>query len=508
MLKDTYNDLAINVPDLYTSDECLNVCFAEKDRDRLVVLSNILKDKIIDNIRFKNKNYKKIYKKIKKIIQLSNKAFYTKIKRIFKECRTLHKQIMKNSNIDYKSEYYKKNLYACIQWSKKYDFPLIEPVQNMTEVLKTDILQDMLSYEQPILFKFKKNSHMKEINTDTLDTFYNKAMTKYLSETRAIDTRDMNTYHQVKVRIDYYYHKLIKEVKKKYKIHDFVSQAWIKLLEIYSVVDIIPKNTNTFKSFHFCELPGAFIYATKFYIERKTNIKNWMWKAQSLNPHTQDASDKRTAFGNDADILKKYADHYDFGPKQTGDINDPINLEYYTNNCGDNDFVTADCGLPLVQKDISNILTFSMFLSVFSVLKNGGSCIIKRHVPIDCAQEIYLLDLFNQSFDQMITYKPRVNQQSQEYYLIGIGYKKLDNNVFKYLIDLQKNYTEPSTVNVSEQFLLQLDKMQHMILDNFNKHIKNKIYFSDNFVNLTKEDWKIIRHISREKIKEWLDLIT
>ena len=40
-----------------------------------------------------------------------------------------------------------------------------------------------------------------------LENFYNKVLTKYVSETRTIDTRDMNVYH----------HKLIKEKEIQYQ---------------------------------------------------------------------------------------------------------------------------------------------------------------------------------------------------------------------------------------------------------------------------------------------------
>ena len=81
------------------------------------------------------------------------------------------------------------------------------------------------------------------------------------------------------------------------------------------------------------------------------------------------------------------------------------------------------------------------------------------------------------------------------------------NNILETLETLQKNYVEITQIyDVQEQFLLQLDKMQHIILDNFNKHIKNKIYIADNFTKLTDADWKIINKTSKEKINEWLEL--
>ena len=487
LLKSVYNEFEINIPDLYTNQKYLDICSADKTQDKLLLLSNIMEDKIIIDIYFDNTYYKKICKKIKKQLKISNKLFYKQIKRLFTQCKELNKKIEKTPEIDYNIEYYKKNLFTCIQWSKKYEFPLKKQVMDISNKLTKDILYDMLLYEPTILFRFKKNDYVKKIDSDMLEKFYNKALSKYLFETGTLDTRNMNVYNQVKSRIEHYYHKLTKKIKKEYNIKGFVSHTWIKLLEIYSVIDIIPKNENIFKSFHFCESPGTFVYATKYFINTKTQIKDWKWKAQCLNT-------KNTK------IPKEFEKQYEFG-NGSGDINEPENLEYYKTNCGENDFVTADCEL-LSQK---NIFSLSIFLSVLSILKNGGTCIIKRQIPIDNAQEIFILNLFYNSFEQTIAYKPRVNQQTQEYYIIGINYKKQDLSI---LVELQKNYIEPKIIDkIPEHFLLQLDKLQHTLLDSFNNHIKNKIYFVDNFTKLTDNDWKMINKISKEKIKEWLELV-
>ena len=318
----------------------------------------------------------------------------------------------------------------------------------------------------------------------------------------------MDIYHQVKLKIDYYHKKLIKTIKQKNKITEFVSQAWLKLFEIYATFDIIPKEADTFKTFHFCELPGAFVYATKHYINNMTEIKNWIWKAQSLNPYKERKEDERVAFGDDGNILKKYFTHYDFGPKKTGDINDPDNLQYYQNKYGDNDFVTADCGLPYTQKDISSLLSFSMFLSVFVALKKGGSCVIKRHLPLEENQEIGLLYISYIIFDKMMLYKPVVNQQSQEYYIICTGFRGIDTNTLNKMKDIQKNYTNTGLVDISlipDEFLLQLYKGLDILIDNFNKFIEKKIYFADNFNKITKGEWDVIQNASKKKIIGWIE---
>jgi hypothetical protein len=255
---------------------------------------------------------------------------------------------------------------------------------------------------------------------------------------------------------------------------------------------------------------GAFINAIRFFIEKNTqiDINKWNWIAQSLNPAKLKDFDERKAFGDEANLLKKYPKHYDFGIGETGDITDYNNILYYKKKHGNNDFVTADCGLPLTQKLLSYKLTFSMYLAVFALLKEGGNCLIKRHVPIDNNQEIYMLYLFYESFEKVVMYKPRLNYQSQEYYLIGFNYKPIDDKLFNQLIDFLKKYDLIGLIDlheIDERFLLQLDNGQHLLLDNLNHFIKKKIFFADNFDKLTDKDWKYINNSIDEKINEWLD---
>jgi hypothetical protein len=57
--------------------------------------------------------------------------------------------------------------------------------------------------------------------------------------------------------------------------------------------------------------------------------------------------------------------------------------------------------------------------------------------------------------------------------------------------------------NIPDSFLAQLDKAQHLLLDNMNDFIRKKIYFADNFSELTEKDWEQINAASKDKIKEW-----
>ena len=110
----------------------------------------------------------------------------------------------------------------------------------------------------------------------------------------------------------------------------------------------------------------------------------------------------------------------------------------------------------------------------------------------------------------MYFYKPRVNQQSPEYYLIGINYTPIPNNLFETLLEFLKDYKkiglikfEDNTDNIYN-FLLQIDKAQHLFIGNINDFIRKKIYFADTHTKFTENDWLYINKGIKDKIVEWL----
>ena len=72
---------------------------------------------------------------------------------------------------------------------------------------------------------------------------------------------------------------------------------------------------------------------------------------------------------------------------------------------------------------------------IFACCKVGGNCVLKRFIPIENTQEIYMMYLFYCVFDKVIIYKPKLNYQSSEYYLCGINYLGIDDKLFEKLID-------------------------------------------------------------------------
>ena len=501
----------------YYPDDELNDNLSDNDIKNMIKKHPTILNQIIIN----NKYLIKIKKKIIKQVQQINTKWYMQVYKLRSDMIDFYeKEKQGEITEEIIEEYKKKNIFQAIQWSKKYDFPLIPNISfdKFNNDFKKQIYKDIVSYEDDVLFKFKKHNTPepnfeinKNIQFKDIPEYYKSALVKFNIETRALDFRDMTVYHQVKVQMDYYHKKLTKVVARQFKLYDnYISQAWLKMTEMLHQFDLIDKNKKELKTFHLCELPGAFINAIRFFIEKNTdiNINKWNWIAQSLNPAKLKDFDERKAFGDEANLLKKYPKNYDFGIGETGDITDHNNILYYKEKHGNNDFVTADCGLPLTQKLLSYKLTFSMYLAVFALLKKGGNCLIKRHVPVDNNQEIYMLYLFYESFEKVVMYKSRLNYQSQEYYLIGFNYKPINDKLFNKLIDFLKKYDMTGLIDlheIDERFLLQLDKGQHLLLDNLNHFIKKKIYFADTFDQLTEKDWKYINNSIDEKIKEWLD---
>jgi hypothetical protein len=475
-------------------------------------------DKYITDIEIIDPYLKKTYKKVRSAVKKYNAITYIKYLMFYDKVKELYKLDQAGQLTDRLISKYKKlAIYELLAWSKKYDIRLTE-LRNRdkwSHAMRSKIYKDVVSYERDVRFDFKSHPVATcELQTDgTIDihqipSYYADAIQKNLYETRALDHRDMTTYHQVKVQIDYYFRKLTKQIAQRYNLtHGYVTQAWIKMTEIlHRVKGLVPMDDRqTLTTFHICELPGAFINALTHFVDTETSYE-LKWIAQSLNPANLSKHDQREAFGDEAQLVQKHPNNYDFGPKKTGDIIDPENIRYYAKHYNKNDLVTADCGLPYRQKDLSYILSFATYLLVFLTTSEHGNALIKRYVPINNNQEIYMMYLFYVSFKKTILFKPRVNYQSQEYYLIGLDYTPIDPDILERLIRFLESYRLQGIVSIDQiphSFLAQLDKAQHIMLDNLNDFIQKKIYFADNFSELTDTDWQEINHAIKDKIEEW-----
>ena len=487
--------------------------------------------KIISKIDFINPDIEKIYIKLQQEhINLFNNITNGFLKNVTKY-KDYNSQKENGTLTDEKIfEIKEYNLEECKKWARKYDMPLV-PEHNIvhSDLSYENIMyRDIISFEKDIYFKFTSYDITEpDIQFTTLDKFldlpksFEKMIIKSREDKRAFDYRDIDTYKNIKRKIDYYYKKLTYGISLTYSLPNkyVTNDEWLKIAEILFKINLIDDTKTNLKSFHICEFSGSFVNAITFFLYLKMNQMPWSWKAQQLNPKfkmnyndtfiTNDLDDNDNndnSISFDENMLNDYYDNYDFGKDNTGDITTYENIQYYRKNHNDYDLVTAGCGT--TQTDNGYILSYSQYLMIFSCCKKGGNAILKRAFPIENTQEISMVYLFYCLFKDVIIYKPKINYHSQEFYLIGLNYKGINQNLLDKLIDFLQNYQLVGFItSMPNTFTLQVDKAQNELIENMNKFIKKQIYFCDNYENIKEEDWTLLKKAIKEKLKNWCKMI-
>lgn len=131
--------------------------------------------------------------------------------------------------------------------------------------------------------------------------------------------------------------------------HSHITNAWCKLYEILTAYDMFNDlgDIDTIETFHICEHPGAFIYATRDYIDQNIKKKH-KFTFQSLKP----GKDKQI-FKAEKQLLEEYRGNLDYGKDGTGDITNVENIKYYIEKYHYRpiNLITSDCGLDC-SKDV------------------------------------------------------------------------------------------------------------------------------------------------------------
>ena len=98
--------------------------------------------------------------------------------------------------------------------------------------------------------------------------------------------------------------------------------------------------------------------------------------------------------------------------------------------------------------------------------------------------------------------------RSEEFYVIGINYqKKFTDKDFKEMFSLLDNYDENKSLveDIPEAFTLQLEYIMQKLLDNYDYNIEQKIYYVDNYENISKVQLKALEDTVKRKNQEWAE---
>lgn len=414
--------------------------------------------------------------------------------------------------------------YKSAQMAKFLDLR-INPYLNIGKMrgsIMNNIYRNMYGLDTTVYYRFRLYSQKFKIGNNKLQESNEYLLQQVLrmeNATKVFDTRKIENYNQLKKNLRYYEKTLNKLIKdefnsgipiKKGKIETHPSRAWIKMYEVAEVTKLIPKKAKNFKALCFCEAPGNFVLAINHFIKTKTEIENFDWVAQSYNPNANKDTRDFHVIGDDYDLMRKYPDKWDFGPKNTGDVTDPDNIKYYGSVYDDVDLLTSDCGTDWGGDDlISSKLMFGQLMFILNNLPEGKNFVIKYYIPfIHYPAQMALFYVIYQSFKEISFYKPLQNAWSHEFYLVGKKYKKLDYDQLKPFFDIMENYNPyMSPINldkIPDEFMKQIEKATKDVVDRFVFYIERYIYYLDLIEDGKKPDFDVVaKHIEIIN-KEWL----
>jgi len=328
-----------------------------------------------------------------------------------------------------------------------------------------------------------------------------------------VDTRDKQKY----IKYSYYqniFKKLSKHLKKEYNTFNF-SKAAIKLYEITRKFNIIKKSSKKLTTYHLCELPGSFIYSLDTFINTDTKIEKWDWGAQSLLTSS--------GLKNNYYLAETYPEKWDFGSSGDGDITNISNINHYSNNkiLKNSDIITSDCGIGDVgRSDFTNVI-FASILTFLLGAKQKSHFIQKFYYPANNTM-LSLIYICAYYFKNIYIYKPTVNLQSNELYIVMKNFSGVKDKDKKKLLKLYEKYDKLSIFkrrsvslvkNIDEKWLNKINKIfikyQNKMEDVIYKNITSMDYITilDKQDNIQKYHKKINKIINN-KYNEWIKLFS
>ena len=240
---------------------------------------------------------------------------------------------------------------------------------------------------------------------------------------------------------------------------ELLTQAWCKFTEIlWKFPFLVPESSQDFQSLHLCEAPGAFITALNHFIRVNRPSMTWSWTGTTLNPYYE--GNTTGSMINDDRFILHTLDHWDFCPDNTGDLLDPSNLKYFTQNYRNQmHLITADGSIdcqkdPARQEALVLDLHFSEILASLGALRREGHLVIKMFTFYEW-ETICHLYLLSSLFVSVDVYKPATSKEgNSEVYVVCQSFKDISMTDIEAMIEgLSKKESLFSTEDIGEDFV-------------------------------------------------------
>ena len=385
-----------------------------------------------------------------------------------------------------------------------YPEMIIYKLQSMYDTNITDIISEDTSEEKLKDFMYR-SSKMKNIYIkikNKFDEFEGEGEAKTKMKEYAL----LKKKYENQLINKYFHYHILDFLRLKLGTQT-ITNAWLKCYELLYKFDLIEKeNTDILKTFHICELPGAFIMATQYYVKHWTKRK-LAWTAQSLNPYNEE--NRRIRKGmflpDKYKMAKNNPDKYDWADG-TGDITNIKNIKYYIKKYGKSrDLVTSDCGQDssedFVGQEIRlNKVYWGQFVCAIGLLKKGGNYFAKLF-SIQTIKMIEFVYLCTVLFEQVYITKPlKTKLVSGEIYLVCKNF--LDKDTDEYLDKFYtyiENFDTRNLVNldkIDDDFIDELDMCNNLMGQRRITNINKLIYLINN-IEFYVQNPKIKNHIDK-----------
>ena len=452
----------------------------------------------------------------KKKVPITNELEFFKFKNIILERENellnnynIIENILENDDKELLEESFQINLIHKLKYYKSLGMKIVDWLDNDIIPLNyyNNKLNNIYINIRPKIFVVKKikskfeltnNITMKKEDYNKITELYNYRESIYeYSE----DKRKKNLKKTIKLK-----QKNLQDVlKSKYNIrfnNKRVNRAWCKLYEMYRELNFFKNiKNNEIKMFFICEAPGMWVHSTMDYFKRHMKQKLY-WKAQSLKSDI--------ALKDHYSFMSKTKENWDYATGD-GDITKVKNLEYYKAKYGEFDCILGDCGLPyMVEKKLDNFnLAIYQLLYNMYLLRKGGNFIIKTY-QIN-REELYLslLQYISDKFNKVYIFRTSRNFWSPEQYIVGIGFKGIDD--ISFIPKLMKSYKEGKPLypikNISTEFVNDYTYYTKELITYY--HMNMKFYFflvnNSGIMKLfNKNIDKIIQNQTNKWIKKYL----
>jgi len=361
-----------------------------------------------------------------------------------------------------------------------------------------------LKYETS-LFKFV--SGIKNLNQEIYPRQINFKLDKLDNSTnrlkitkRTLDNISSDDYNQANKKLKKFID-LRYNLEKKYTFIK-TSQGFVKMFEILKIFDLLKVSNQTHNTFHLCEAPGQFIMATNHYLKTETKNQNFNWTAQSLIG--------KNALSDNYELIKKYPSRWDFGSDKKGDITNSENIKYYGEKYKDMDLITFDCGFNFEDKTVQTYqdkftakLNYCQALILLQSLKEKGSFVIKVFLPQSVPYIISLNYILYSCFQEVFLYKPFVNPNASEIYIIGRSFKGIQNSVVEKLLEFKDTIKEEDILlDIPVEFLENYETGIQKFVENNIENINNVLYLVKN-KNLL-DDKEQLERIRKKNTSNWI----